>query len=64
MADKNIVMDRADMLRDVHGWSDAEIQGAGPDGFVGEKEVEGVGMVKYFLTARGNVAIPNQMGDY
>lgn len=63
MAEKNIVMDRPDMLIAVHGISQAEIDGADEGGYVGERTVEGVGLVKYYITQRKTVEIPNQMGD-
>jgi hypothetical protein len=63
MAEKNIVMDRAEMLIAVHGITQAEIDAADAGGFVGERTVDGVGVVKYFITQRGDVEIPNQIGD-
>lgn len=63
MAEKNIVMDRADVLMAVHGITPGEIAAADAGGYVGERSIENVGVVKYYLTQRGTVAMPNQQGD-
>lgn len=63
MAEKNMVMDSADLLMAVHGITQAEIDSADEGGFVGERTIENVGVVKYYITQRSTVAIPNQQGD-
>lgn len=64
MADKNMVMVSAELLRDEHGFSQAEIDAADESGLVGEREVEGVGTVKYYISMRGTARMPDQMGDH
>lgn len=64
MADKNMVMDSADMLVAVHGFTHAEVAAADEGGFVGERQVDNVGLVKYFVTKKGNVEMPKQFGDF
>lgn len=66
MADKNIVMASADEIRATGLFSEDEIQHGQNDegGYVGAREVEGAGMVKYFITLRKTARIPSQMGDY
>lgn len=63
MAEKNIVVDRADMLMARHGISQAEINNPQEDGSVATREIDGVGTVKYYVAAKSVARMPNQMGD-
>lgn len=64
MADKNIVMASADEIRSTGLFSEDEIQAAiNGDGYVGERTLEKVGLVKYHITMRASAALPDQFGD-
>lgn len=63
MADKNIVVQRADILMASHGITQAEINSPAEDGSVATREIDGVGTVKYYVSARTTARMPSQMGD-
>jgi hypothetical protein len=60
----NLVMENADAIRARGIFSEAEIQAAlRGDGVVGERVVEGVGLVKFIVAHRQTVEIPDQFGE-